>query len=128
MMTRRKPASQSSRAYLVSGRILVLFLLTLVAVMPLTEYLWHFDQFICSGQDFEFGLLSVMTFLCLILVLFKQGKCSVAFFLALRCWFAFVFRRGDPGAPGALIGLITPSHAVPLPSPALGLYNLPSQI
>lgn len=106
----------------------MLLMLTLVALMPLTEYLWHFDEIMRGGQDFEFGLLAIMTFLCLMLVLFQHGKRTVACRMALRRWLAVAFRAADPGAPGSLLGLITSAHAVKLPSPALSLYNLPLQV
>ena len=127
-MTRRIASHPASSACLLGGRILVLLTIMLVVVMPLTEYLWHFDHFLQGGQDFELGLLSVMTFLCLTLVLFQHGRRSVSFLMALRRWSARIFRASDPGTPGSLLGLINGLHAVPRPSPALDLYTLPLQI
>jgi len=128
MATTQKSSSPTASACLVGGRLLLLLTMILVLVMPLTEYLWHFDQFMRGGQDFEFGLLSMMTFLCLILVLLQHGRLSISCLMGLRRWLVVIFRQADPGAPGSLLGLITPSHAVPLPSAALRLYNLPLQI
>jgi hypothetical protein len=108
--------------------MLILLTVLLVLVMPWTEYFWHFDQFPRGGEDFELSLLAIATICCLVVILLQHGKKSVAFILALRRWLSFVFQHDDPGAPGSFCGLIAASHAAPLPSPAIGMYNLPIQI
>ena len=123
-----KGQTACNSACLLWGRILMLLTVALVIVMPLTEYLWHFDDFLRGGQDFELGLFCMMTFLCLILVLFQHGRRSVECLLSRRRWLGTLFLGADPGVPGSLIGLIASLHAVPLPSAGLGLYNLPLQI
>jgi hypothetical protein len=117
-----------SRPWVMLSRMLILFTVLMVLAMPWTEYFWHFDQFLRGGEDFELSLLAVATICCLILILLQHGKKSVAFILAIRQWLSFVFQDDDPAAPGSFCGLIGASHAAPLPSPALGMYNLPSQI
>jgi hypothetical protein len=117
-----------SQAWIVLSRALILLTFLQVLAMPWTEYFWHFDQFLRGGEDFELGLLAVATIFCLVVILLQHGKKSVAFILALRRWLSFVFQHGDPTAPGSFCGLIGASHAAPLPSPALDLYNFPTKI
>jgi hypothetical protein len=117
-----------SQAWVVLSRMLILLTVLLVLAMPWTEYFWHFDQFLHGGEDFELSLLAVATIFCLVVILLQHGKKSVAFILSLRRWPSFVFEHDDPAAPGSFCGLIAASHAAPLPSPALGMYNLPIQI
>jgi len=117
-----------SQAWVVLSRVLILFTILLVLAMPWTEYFWHFDQFLRGGEDFELSLLAVATIFCLVLILLQHGKKNVAFILALRRWLSFIFQHDDQAAPESCCGLITASHAAPLPSPALGMYNLPIEI
>lgn len=99
-----------------------------IALMPLTEYFWHFDGFLRGGQDFELSLLAILTVLCLILVLSQHGKKDLELLICLRRWLAFVFRLAEPAIPGELRGLISSPHAERLPNAALGMYTLPLQI
>jgi hypothetical protein len=117
-----------SQAWVVLSRMLILLTGFLVLAMPWTEYFWHFDQFLRGGEDFELSLLAVATIFCLVALLLQHGKKSVAFILAIRRCLSFVFQHDDPAAPGSFCGLVAASHSVPLPSPALGMYNLPIQI
>jgi hypothetical protein len=117
-----------SQAWVVLSRALILLTVLQVIAMPWTEYFCHFDQFLRGGEDLELGLLAVATIFCLVVILLQHGKKSVAFILALRRLLSFVVQHGDPAAPGSFCGLIAASHAAPLPSPALGMYNSPIQI
>jgi hypothetical protein len=100
----------------------------MIFVMPWTEYAWSFDKFLRGGQDFELGLLSLAALLCLVVVLLQHGRQSVAYLLAIRRWFAFVSRDPDSGSLRSLYGFLAAVHASPLPSPALGMCNLPIQV
>ena len=124
----RTTSDRTFEARAVGGRILILLTAVLLLVTPFTEYYCHFDKFLYGGQDFEIGLLSTIAILCLVLVLMQHGKQGVTFLLALRRWLSFVFQPSDPAKQGSLCGLIAATHAAPLPSPALGIYNLPIQI
>ena len=99
-----------------------------VSLMPLTEYFWHFDGFLRGGQDFELGLLSVATILCLVMLMLQHGKCSVCLSLSLQKWLSLVFQFGDQAAPGSFLGLIGALHAIAVPSPSLGQYLPPMQV
>jgi len=96
--------------------------------MPWTEYFWHFDRFLHGGQDIELSLLMVLAALCLMVVLFQHGRKNLQLCFHLRCWLMVLFRSKNVMTPGSFLGLIAPHHAVPLPSPMLGKYNLPIQI
>jgi hypothetical protein len=63
-----------SPAFSVAGRLLLLLSALLLAATPWTEYFWDFDHFLQGGQDLEFGLLSVLTVLCLVLVVWWHTK------------------------------------------------------
>jgi len=102
--------------------------ITLILVMPWTEYFWRFDKFFRGGQDFELSLLALLTICCLAMVLFQKGKRDLELMLCLSRRLAYIFQEPKQGTPGAFCGLIAPLHAEPLPSPALGKYNLPVRI
>ena len=81
-----------SQTYARGGRLLLLFTAILIVVMPWTEYFWHVDGFLHGGQDFELGLLSLLTILSLVLVLLQQRRQNVALLLTIRRWLSLVFR------------------------------------
>jgi hypothetical protein len=110
------------------SRVALLLTAIVVMVMPLTEYFWHFDKLLTGGQDFEFGLLSFATIICLALVVLQHGKNSVRLFLSISTWFSIVFRSDNHAAPGSFMGLIAALHAIAVPSPSLGQYTLPLQV
>src|ERR1700761_9414852 len=86
-------------AFSVAGRLLLLLSALLLAATPWTEYFWDFDHFLQGGQDLEFGLLSVLTVLCLVLVVWwqtKQRLGSIASILRVASHF-----REQQDAPGA---------------------------
>jgi hypothetical protein len=117
-----------SRHSVLAGRVLLLFTAVLLAVMPLTEHLWTFDGFICSGQDFEFGVLSVVTLLCLILVVSQHRKQGVAFLLAARRWVSSAFKQPDLVRFSLRKKLVIITNRVLPESSGLNRYTLPLQI
>jgi small-conductance mechanosensitive channel len=117
-----------SQAYALGGRLLLLFTAILIFVMPWTEYFWQFDRFLRGGQDFELGLLSLLTIFALVLVLVRQRRQNVALLLTLRRWLSLVFEGTDPRAVTNACDLIAHSDVVSLSSSALSRYNLPIQI
>jgi hypothetical protein len=56
------------------ARVLILLTALLLAVTRVTEYLWHFGNFLHGGRDIEFGLLSIVTICCLVLVLCRMAS------------------------------------------------------
>ncbi len=108
--------------------MLVLFTAILLAVMPWTEYFWHFDGFLRGGQDLEFGLLSLATVFCLVLILVKQGKQRVDSLLAVLRKLVFVFLDLSKAAPQNVCRWTATSKTVRVRGPALEMYNLPIRI
>jgi hypothetical protein len=121
-------ADGMSSMWTYASRIALLLAAVTLLVMPLTEYLWHFDKFLQGGQDFELGLLCFATVLCLVMLLVQQRKCSLRLAFALFRWLSMVFRRADRLVRGSFRGLITAMHGVAVPSPSLSDLNLPLQI
>ena len=117
-----------SLAYARGGRLLILFTAILLVVMPWTEYFWHFDGFLHGGQDFELGLLSLLTIFSLVLVLLQQRRQNVALLLTVRRWPSLVFEDPGPRIVANACGLNAHSDAVPLSCRALCRYNLPIQV
>ena len=58
----RRDTFRSWQKRLAVSRIILLLIGVLMVTMPVTECLWTSDQFICSGQDFELSLMSVLLF------------------------------------------------------------------
>ena len=52
-------------SWATSSRIVLVLTGLWVLVMPLTEYLWHFDNFFRGGDDLELELFSVAMAVCL---------------------------------------------------------------
>jgi hypothetical protein len=126
--TIRPPINCVSEACDLGGRLLILSTAVLILVMPLTEYFWQFDRFLRGGQDFELGLLSVLTVFSLVLVLLQQRRQNVALLLTVRRWLSLLFADADSRAVANVCTLIAHSDAVPPSSRALCRYNLPIQV
>jgi hypothetical protein len=97
--------NEGSPACSVGGRVLVLFAAVLLAVTPWTEYFWHFDNFLHGGQDLELGLLSIVTVLCLVILLVQRGKQRIASMISVLRLLSHVLTHQDalvPTGSGAL--------------------------
>jgi hypothetical protein len=116
------------RACVSAGRLFILLTASLLIVMPWTEYFWSFDRFLRGGQDFELGLLSVMIFLCLIIVLLQHCKADVLSLLTRRQWLHRFFRSAESSSLRVVLSFQSKSFAVPLPVSELDRYNLPIQV
>ena len=123
----KSPAAAMIPGWCIAARVTISFATLLIIVMPWTECLWSFDKFVRGRQDLELTLLAVATVVCLILFLMQRARAIIALALSSLQWLCLV-QHGDPAMPGSFSGLIAAIHAGPLPSPALGLYNLPIQI
>jgi hypothetical protein len=127
-ITGRTPIEGLSRAHAIAGRVLLLFTALLLAVMPWTEYYWHFDRFLRGGQDCEFGVLFIATIFSLALVLSHCRKQTTAFIHALRRWISDVLQNIGSHALLNLHNLIAALHATLAPDPPSGTFSLPLQI
>jgi small-conductance mechanosensitive channel len=127
-ITIRPPIDGISQACARGGRLLILSTAILIFVMPWTEYFWQFDKFLRGGQDFELGLLSLLTIFSLVLVLLQQRRQNVALLLAVRRWLSLIFEDDDPRAAANPCSSIAHAGDLPLSSRASCRYNLPMQI
>jgi hypothetical protein len=124
----RKPADGISQAYTLGGRLLILFTAILIVAMPWTEYFWQFDGFLRGGQDFELGLLALLTTFSLVLVLLQQRRQIIALLLAVRRWLSLLFEDSALLTVTKAWHLSAHSDAAPLSSSTLSRYNLPIQV
>lgn len=87
------------------GRVLLVSSALSLVAMPVTERLWTWDHFFRTGRDFELSMILMLTFLCLVLVLSKQGRHAIesllfmARRLAARCKSSGSSRIYAIGAP-----------------------------
>ena len=116
------------QAFVVGGRILVLFMALLLAVTPWTERYWKFDNFPRGGQDFELSLLTYLSLLCLMLLIAQRCKRGMTILLSIQGWLFYMFGEVKPTKPEALYGATRSFHAPPLPSPSLRVYSPPLQL
>jgi hypothetical protein len=124
----RRPGDGVSRSYAMGGRLLILSAAVLIAVMPVTDYFWHFDGFLRGGQDFELGLLSLITILSMVLVLLRQRRQDVALLVTIQRWLSFGLMDPNPPARGGACSLVVDLHDPLTLHPALCRYNLPIQV
>jgi hypothetical protein len=117
-----------SQTYVRGGRTLLLFTAILIVVMPWTEYFWHFDGFLHGGQDFELGILSVLTIFSLVLVLLQQRRQDVALLLIVQRWLSLIFEDPGPLAVANASRLRMHSDIPSLSSYALSQCNLPLRV
>jgi hypothetical protein len=66
------------------GRFLLFVAAIELLTMPVTQGLWTWDKFLHGGQDFELGLLAIITCLCLILLRTEQSKRSLDLLLLIK--------------------------------------------
>lgn len=92
-------ASQCLNAWLDPGwvcrwlsRILLLLMAVELATMPLTQHLWSWDKFLHGGQDFEFGLLMVVTCLCFLLLRTQHCRQNLGVMLTIGTFLVLILR------------------------------------
>jgi len=120
--------SCASQTCVLMGQILIFLTALLVAVMPVTEYLWTFDKFLRGGQDCEFGLLALAAIFCLVLVLsHHQRREIIAFVLSLQRVLSSLFQTADLYSNSESF-LVAPIQHHLRRSTSLLSINLPLQI
>jgi hypothetical protein len=113
------------------ARILLLLIGVSLITMPVTQQMCNWDHFLHGGQDFELGMLLVLSFLCLALVLAKQGKQCVdsLFVFWFAAWRLLSFGRSNRmQARTSVTARVSILRTRCLADPSLGLYSLPLQI
>ena len=128
LLAGQTPVEGLSQSHAMGGRLLLLFTGLLLAIMPLTEYYWHFDRFLRGGEDFEFGILFVVTILSLAIVLSRCRRQTIAVIHAVRRWIAGIVQNAVRQSPRSLRALIATFHTTLLPAPLPTIYNLPLQL
>jgi hypothetical protein len=108
------------------SRLVASLMAFLLAVMPLTEYLWTWDQFLHGGQDLEFGLLGIAAVLGIACILsLHTAKWITLLVTAQR----FILQRVLGLFACSTSELLTRGYpSKKIPDPGLDLYNLPLQI
>jgi hypothetical protein len=84
-----------ARSAVCLGRVLLIIVAIELLTMPITQGLWTWDKFLHGGQDFELGLLVIITCLCLILLRTEQSKRSLGLLVLMR---ALLFRAPERAA------------------------------
>lgn len=107
------------------------FLLLLAAIelitMPLTQQVWTWDHFLHGGQDFEFGLLTIVTCLCLGLLRAQHCRQGIKVLLAVQWVLSRIFRRLEWS--GMMLAVSVPALRVRhMTDPGPPLLSLPLQI
>lgn len=77
------------------SRLLLLLAAVEIITMPLTQYIWSFDNFLHGGQDFELGLLMVVTCLCFVLLRAQHCRQRMEWLLAIGTLLLRVFQQRD---------------------------------
>jgi hypothetical protein len=108
------------------GRLLLLTTFVSLTTMPLTQHIWTWDGFLHGGQDFESGVLVILTTLCLVLLLAQHGKQSINFLLAASYLFSFVCPLRT--AAIAQSKMVPAFCAERIPHPVPDAYALPLQV
>ncbi len=126
---RRRAVAQTSLAYVVASRLLLVLTGILLAVSPWTEYFWDWDRFLHGGQDCEFGLLAIALAFGLVLVLSRKCREGLAVLLAMLRLVRFLFRLPSARAHAPASRPISLSHrAEHLASLVLTMRSLPLRI
>jgi len=117
-----------SPGFILLSRILIALMTLLLAVIPWSERYSMMDNF-PHGQDTELNLLAFFVILGLILLFVRSRKKGLSALFAIRYFLLSIIRFALSFVPDSLHGVISAvPHSPPLPSPSLGIYNLPLQI
>jgi hypothetical protein len=117
------------RDCVLMGRLVALLIAFLLAVMPLTEYLWTWDHFLRGGQDLEFGLLGIAAILGIACILSLHTAKSMTLLVTAQRVISLILQRVLGLFACSTSELLTwayPSRKIP--DPGLDQYNLPLQI
>jgi hypothetical protein len=90
--------------------------------MPLTEYLWHFDN---GGDDFELGVFSVAIVVCLILVMLQNRNRGFSLILAVRARIFFARQDKDNSTRSLPCDRVSQLHDLAATNSALSQHSSP---
>ncbi|MBS1802693.1 MAG: hypothetical protein JST28_04970 [Acidobacteria bacterium] len=112
-----------ARSAVCLSRILLLIVAVESISMPITQGLWSWDKFLHGGQDFELGLLIIVTCLCFVLLRVQQSERCNNLFAGIVA----LFSKGK----GRLFAALVQStqffeHRSQIPSPlSSAAFNVP---
>lgn len=77
------------------SRMLLLLVAVELITMPITQHFWAWDKFLHGGQDFEMGLLMVVTCLCFVLLRTQHCRQNLGLLLAIGRFLLRVLQRRE---------------------------------
>lgn len=81
---RLNPTLQVAARTVCLSRSLLLVIALELITMPVTQDLWSWDKFLHGGQDFELGMLIIVTCLCLTLLRTEQSRGELGLLVVIR--------------------------------------------
>jgi hypothetical protein len=105
------------------SRLLLLFVAVEAVTMPITQGIWSWDKFLHGGQDFELGLLMILTCLCLVLLRVQESRSRVGWLAVIRA-FLLTATKPEHGNLLSCPGQFDHRSEIP-PLFRAGVFNLP---
>lgn len=109
------------------ARVLLILAAISLVTMPLTQHIWTWDHFLHGGQDFESGMLVILTILCLAVLLSQLCKRQVDSWFAAFRLLDFSFSDRDLAGTGQLRVFFV-FRAEQVTGATAGTYTLPLRI
>ncbi|HEY2471954.1 MAG TPA: hypothetical protein VGI45_29485 [Terracidiphilus sp.] len=109
------------------GRILLILATISLLTMPLTQHIWTWDHFLHGGQDFESGMLVIVTVLSLAVLLSQLCKQQVDSLFASCCLVISGFQDREL-AGMHLFGAYFVFRSLKVTDTAIGIQSLPLKI
>jgi hypothetical protein len=111
------------------SRLVASLIAFLLAVMPLTEYLWTWDHFLHGGQDLEFGMLGIVAVLGIACILSLHTAKWMTLLVMAQRFISLILQRVLGLFACSASELLTRGYpSKKIPDPGLDLYSLPLQI
>jgi len=112
-----------ARSAVCCSRVLLLLIAVESISMPVTQGIWSWDKFLHGGQDFELGLLIILTCICFVLLRAQQSDRNSILFAVTS---TLVVRSQKQPAAAFFQGTRTFEHRSQIPSPSgPAVFNVP---
>jgi len=121
--TRLQSLIASARSTVCFSRLLLLFIALEAITMPITQGLWSWDKFLHGGQDFELGLLIIVSCLCLVLLRVQQNRSCFGWLTVIWALLTSA-QRHIAARPSPCAGSVEHRSQIPSQSSARA-FNLP---
>jgi len=113
----------AARSAVGLSRLLLFFMAVEAITMPITQGIWCWDKFLHGGQDFELGMLMIVTCLCLVLLRVQESRSRVGWLAVIR---ALLLSAAKPVHGNSLGGPGSFEHRSEIPSPfPAGVFKVP---